>query len=340
MSDNQRYQFLSPEKHKYVKPIRATLLVMGIALFSGVSALAQGAFPNRAVKLVVPFSPGGATDMLGRIVADRLAAVWNQPVVVDNRAGASGTIGSDAVAKSKNDGYTILLGTASTHAVAQTLRPSLSYNVERDFAPISEVATSPLVLLVHPSLPAKSVSELVAYAKTQAGSIPYDGSPGTAAHMAMELLAARAGTKMLPIGYKGSSVAMIDLVGGSLQVAFNDVPPAVPFINNGQLRALAVTSPKRIPLLPQVPTVAESGYPGYDADVWLGLFAPVGTPPEIVSKIAADLKTALTEPAARKKLEEAGFTLVASSPSEFTIRVRNDIQKWRKVITDAGIKIE
>lgn len=323
-----------------MQPIRVILLAMGVVLSTGLSATAQEAYPKQVVKLVVPFAAGGATDLLGRVVAERLGAVWNQSVIIDNRAGASGAIGSDFVAKSKNDGYTLLLGTASTHAVAETLNPRLPYNITRDFVAISEVATSPLVLLVHPSVPVKSLSELIAFAKAKPGDLAYNGTPGAAPFMAMELLAARAGTKMLPIAYKGSSPAMIDLVAGQLQTGFNDVSPSLPFIREGKLRALAVSSAKRIPLLPEVPTVAESGYPGYDADVWLGLFAPAGTPPHIVNKISADLRKGLFEPGARKKIEESGFTIVTSDPSQFAIRVRNDIQKWRKVIVDANIKVE
>ncbi len=323
-----------------MKNIRKTFLLMTLSLVCAIGASAQETYPNKVVRLVVPFAPGGGTDLLGRIVAERLGAVWKQSVIVDNRPGVSGILGSDSVAKSKNDGYTILLGTASTHAVAPGLRPTLPYNVERDFVPITEVATSSMVLLAHTSVPAKSLAEFVAYAKTKPGEIPYDGTPGTAAHMAMELLSARAGVKLLPIGYRGSAPAMIDLAAGQLHASFNDVPPAVPFIKDGKLRPLAVTSPKRHALLPEVPTVAESGFPGFDADVWYGLFAPAGTPPEIARKISADLRTAFSDPSAKKKLEEGGFTLVASSPSDFGVRVRNDIQKWRKVISDANIKIE
>ena len=330
----------SPRKStNYLWPLRAALFGIGVALFSAVSH-AQEAYPNKVVRLVVPFAAGGGTDMLGRVVAERLGAVWKQSVIVENRGGASGTVGADSVAKSKNDGYTILLGTSSTHAVAPTLRPSLPYNAERDFAPITLVATAPFVLAVHPSIPSKSLAEFVSFAKGNPGQIPYDGTPGTAPHMAMELLSARAGIKLLPIGYRGSSPALMDLAAGQLHAAFSDVSPSLPFIRDGKLRALAVTSPKRLALLPEVPTVDEQGYPGYDGDAWFGLFAPAGTSPEIVRKIAADLQTALNEPSARKKLEEAGFTLIPSTPSEFAARIKSDIPKWRKVITDAGIKIE
>lgn len=321
--------------------IRTVTLIVGALFLPVLNALAQPAFPNKPVKLVVPFATGGGTDMLGRIVAERLSTVWKQPVVVENRTGVGGIIGADYVAKQKSDGYTLLLGTASTHAVAPTYRPNLPYNVERDFVAVSEVATQPMVLVVPASLPVQSLTEFVAYAKSKNGDIPYDGSQGTAPHMAMELLAARAGIKMvLPISYRGSSAALIDIVSGQLDAGFNDVPPSVTFIKEGKLRALAVTSPTRNALIPDVPTVAESGYPGYDADVWLGLFAPAGTAPEIVEKIALDLKTALSDPGTIRKLQDGGFSPVVSSPSDFSIRVRNDIQKWGKVLNDAGIKMQ
>lgn len=339
MPDALRFKRALRKNTNHLWPLRAVLLALGAALFSGVSH-AEDAYPNKVVRLVVPFAAGGATDMLGRVVAERLGAVWKQSVIVENRGGASGTVGADSVAKSKNDGYTILLGTSSTHAVAPTLRPSLPYNAERDFAPITLVATTPFVLAVHPSMPSKSLAEFVSFVKGNPGQIPYDGTPGTAPHMAMELLSARAGIKLLPIGYRGSSPALMDLAAGQLHAAFSDVPPSLPFIRDGKLRALAVTSPKRLALLPEIPTVAEQGYPGYDGDAWLGLFAPAGTSPEIVRKIAADLQTALSEPSAKKKLEEAGFTLIPGTPSDFAARIKNDIPKWRKVITDAGIKIE
>lgn len=320
--------------------IFATLVALGGALGTGQFASAQEAFPTKVVKLIVPFAAGGGTDLLARIVAERLGAVWNQSVVVDNRPGAAGAIGSDAVAKAKNDGYTILLGTATTHAVAPSLGPKLPYDTQRDFVPITELATSPFVLLVHPTLKVSSVREFVELAKSKPGEIPYNGTTGTGGHMAMELLAARGGkVELLPVPYKGSGPALIDLVAGQLLAGFNDVPPALPFVREGKLRALAVTGTKRTPLMPHVPTVAESGYPGYEADVWYGLFAPAGTPSHIVKKIADDVRAALMEPSAKKKLEESAFSVVASSPSEFNIRVKDDVDKWRKLIKDNNIKM-
>ncbi len=318
---------------------RALVFGLGIALF-GLTASAQDAYPNKVVKIVVPFSAGGSTDLLARSLADRLGDAWKQSVIVDNRAGAGGIIGADAVAKSKADGYTLLLGTVTTHAVVQTLYPKLPYNVQRDFVPISEMVTIPQLLSVHPSIPVKSVQEFVAYAKARPGEIPYNGSVGTTPHMSMELFAARAGVKMLAIPYRGSGPAMTDLVAGQLQASFDVVMTTLPYMQAGKLRVLGVTSAKRSPLLPQVPTIAESGYPGYEADVWFGLFAPAGTPPAIVTKISNDIRTVLNEPKMRQKLEAAGFSIVASNPTQFATRVRDDIQKWRKVIVDADIKVE
>jgi tripartite-type tricarboxylate transporter receptor subunit TctC len=305
-----------------------------------VSAQAEDAYPNRVVKIVVPFAAGGSTDLLARSLAERLGEGWKQAVIVDNRAGAGGVIGAEAVAKSKPDGYTLLLGTVTTHAVAQTLYPKLAYNVQRDFMPISELVTIPQILSVHPSLPVHSVQELVAYAKAHPGEVAYNGSVGATPHMSMEMLASRAGVKMLPIPYKGSGPAMNDLVAGQLHASFDVVMTTLPYLQTGKLRPLAVTSASRSPLVPNIPTVAESGFPGYESDVWFGLFAPAGTPPVIVSKISADIRRALTEPKMRHKLESSGFAIVASSPSEFTVRVQDDIQKWRKVIVDGNIKIE
>jgi tripartite-type tricarboxylate transporter receptor subunit TctC len=323
-----------------MKRTSAILFGLGVALFAAATASAQDAYPSKVVKIVVPFSAGGSTDLLARNLAERLGESWKQAVIVDNRAGAGGVIGADAVAKSKPDGYTLLLGTVTTHAVAQTLYPKLPYNVQRDFVPITELVTIPQLLSVHPSLPVNSVQELVAYARSKPGEIAYNGSVGATPHMSMELLAARAGIKMLPIPYKGSGLAMTDLVAGQLQASFDVVMTTLPYMQAGKLRVLAVTSAKRSPLLPQIPTIAESGYPGYESDVWFGLFAPAGTPPSIVNKISADVRTVLTEPKMRQKLEAAGFSIVASSPNQFAVRVKDDIQKWRKVITDANIKVE
>jgi tripartite-type tricarboxylate transporter receptor subunit TctC len=261
-------------------------------------------------------------------------------MIVENKGGAAGNIGTDYAAKQKPDGYTLLMGTVSTHAVAPSLYPKLPYNPQRDFIPISEVVTIAQVLSVNPTLPVNNVADLIAYAKSRPGEVAFNGSVGTTPHMSMAMLTSRAGVKMLPISYKGSGPAMNDLIAGQLQTSFDVIMTSLPYLKAGKLRPIAVSSAKRSPLLPDVPTVAESGYPGYESDIWYGFFAPVGTPMDIVKKIGSDLKTVLAEPPMKKHLEEAGFTIVASNPEEFSVRLRNDVQKWRKVIHDAKITVD
>jgi tripartite-type tricarboxylate transporter receptor subunit TctC len=309
-------------------------------LLSATSAIAQETYPTKVVKLVVPFAPGGSTDLLARSVAERLGVLWKQSVIVENRGGAAGNIGAEYVTKQKADGYTLLMGTVSTNAVAKSLYPKLPYDPVRDFVPISELVTIAQVLSVHPSLPINSVAELISYAKSRPGELAFNGSIGTTPHMSMELLASRAGVKMLPIAYKGSSMAMNDLVAGQLQTSFDVLMTTLPYLKGNKLRALAVTSSRRSPLLPDVPTIAESGFPGYESDVWFGFFAPTGTPVAIVNKISADVKSVLTDPAMKQRLEAAGFTIVGSSPAEFSARIKSDVQKWQKVIVDAKISTE
>lgn len=320
--------------------VHALLFGAALSLFSPAS-FAQDAFPNTVVKLVVPFPAGGSTDLLARSLADRLAAQWKQPVIVENRGGASGIIASSFVAKARPDGYTLLLGTVSTHAYAPSLYPSkLTYDVQRSFAPISEVARVPYLLSVNKSLPINSLADFVAYAKARPGQVTFGASPGSTLHMAMELLSVRAKIKLMHIPYKGSSQTMTDMIGGQIQAMMDVVPTAYPFMQAGKIRTLAVTSPTRSPLAPQVPTVAESGYPGFDADAWYGLFAPAGTPPNIVNKISEDVRRALSEPELKQRLEAGGFTVVGSTPSALATRQSDDILRWRKIIKDANIVVE
>lgn len=323
-----------------MKRTRATLFGLAIALLAGVAAAADPAYPARPVKLVVPFAYGGSTDLLARSVAEKLGELWKQPMVVENRPGGTGIIGSDMVAKSRPDGYTILMGTATTHAVAHTLYPKLPYNVQRDFTPITELVIAPQLLSVHPSLPVHSVLDLVAYAKARPGQVSYAGGTGGTPAMSMAMLNLRAGIKMLEVPFQGSGPSMIALLGGHVDSAFDVVMTTLPHLQAGKLRSLAVTSARRHPLVPQVPTVAESGFPGFESSVWFGLFAPAGTPPEFVRKLAEDSRRILTEPRMREKLESQGFEVIASTPAAFSERVKDDIQKWRKVIIDANIKVE
>ena len=303
-------------------------------------AAAADVYPAKLVKIVVPFAAGGSTDLLTRSVAQQLNEAWKRPVVVENRAGGGGIVGSEYVVKSPPDGYVLLLGTNTTHAAAATLYAKLPYDLRRDFAPITEIASIPLILSVHPSIPVKSVKELVALAKAQPGQLNFGGGTGAAAHMAMALFESMAKIDMVHVPYKGSGPAMIDLLGGHLSLGFDAVMTTLPYAQTGKLRMLSVSSLKRSAVAPQVPTMAESGYPGYEAILWFGLFAPAGTPPDIVKKINEETGRSVATPRMRELLASQGLEIVASSPAEFTARVDREMVKWRKVILDAGIKLE
>ena len=310
-----------------------------IALANELAAAAD-VYPAKLVKIVVPFAAGGSTDLLTRSVAQQLNEAWKRPVVVENRAGGGGIVGSEYVVKSPPDGYVLLLGTNTTHAAAATLYAKLPYDLRRDFAPITEIASIPLILSVHPSIPVKSVKELVALAKAQPGQLNFGGGTGAAAHMAMALFESMAKIDMVHVPYKGSGPAMIDLLGGHLSLGFDAVMTTLPYAQTGKLRMLAVSSLKRSAVASQVPTMAESGYPGYEAILWFGLFAPAGTPADIVKKINEETGRSVATPRMRELLASQGLEIVASSPAEFTARVDREIVKWRKVILDAGIKLE
>ena len=254
------------------------MLITACMALLALEAHAADVYPAKVVKIVVPFAAGGSTDLLTRSVAQQLSEAWRRSVIVENRAGGGGIVGSEYVVKSPPDGYVLLLGTNTTHAAAATLYAKLPYDLRRDFAPITEIASIPLILSVHPSIPVRSVQELVALAKAQPGALNFGGGTGAAAHMAMELFESMAKVKMVHVPYKGSGPAMIDLLGGHLSLGFDAVMTTLPYAQVGKLRMLAVSSLKRSIVAPQVPTMAESGYPGYEAILWFGLFAPAGTP--------------------------------------------------------------
>jgi len=317
------------------------LLLSVTIIFPAGTALAADLYPSKAVRMVVPFAAGGSTDLLARSIAQRLNEAWKQPVVVDNRGGGGGIIGADHVAKSQADGYTVLVGTNTTNAVAASLYAKLPYDVQRDFAPITEIATIPQVLSVHPSIPAKTVKDLVALAKARPNQLNFGtAGNGSTSHMAMELFQSVAQIKMVHVPYKGTGPALIELLGGHLSLMFDVIMTSQPHVQSGKLRALAISSLKRSPTAPQIPTVAEAGYPGFEAMVWFGLFAPAGTPPEVVRRISAECARVLNTPSMRELLAGQGLEIVASSPADFAARVNNEIGKWRKVIQEAGIKLE
>jgi tripartite-type tricarboxylate transporter receptor subunit TctC len=315
------------------------LLLSVTIMFPASTALAADLYPSKAVRIVVPFAAGGSTDLLARNIAQRLNEAWKQPVIVDNRAGGGGIVGSEYVVKSPADGYTLLLGTNTTNAVAASLYAKLPYDMQRDFVPITEIATIPQLLSVHPSIPAKSLKDLVALARAHPGQLNYGtAGTGSTSHMAMELFQSMAKIKMVHVPYKGTGPALIDLLGGHLSLMFDVIMTSLPHVQTGKLRTLAVSSLQRSPTAPQVPTVAESGYPGFEAMVWFGLFAPTGAPPEVIRKVSEETARVLSTPSMRELLAGQGLEIVASNPAVFAARVNSETIKWRKVIQDAGIK--
>jgi len=311
-----------------------------LALSLAAQPVAAQPYPTKPVRLIVPFPPGGVTDIVGRILAQRLGESLGQQVVVDNRGGAAGAIGAQAAAKSAPDGYTLLMATA-THAINATLIPNPNFDLVRDLAPVSLAASVPLLLAVNPSFPARDVKELVAAAAARPGQVNFaSGSTGSASHLAGEMLKTMAKVDMVHIPYKGGSLGIQDLVAGQVQLMFENMPSILPFVQSGRLRGLAVTSAKRSPAAPELPTMIESGYPGFEAGSWYGLFAPAGTPPDIVSRLNADMVKSLRSAETRKLLSQQGAEPVGNSEAEFAAFIRDEIVKWGRVIKAANVKIE
>lgn len=299
-------------------------------------------YPDRPVRIVVGFAPGGGTDVAARFLSQRLMEVIkNSNFIVENRAGASGTIGAGAVAKSAPDGYTLSVGTSTTHSVAPQLLPNVPYQPVRDFTHITQIATSPLFLVVHPSTPIKSVGNLIKLAKAHPNEINYgSGGVGTTPHMAGELFKLVTQTKMTMIAYKGEAPAITDLIGGQISLIFGNVPAVLSHVRSGALRGIAVTSAKRVSTIAEFPTIAESGVPGFEASTWFGLFAAPGTPRDIVSRLNAASREALQPADVREKLLALGMFAVASPADEFQKFVEAEYVKWGKVIKDTGLTVK
>jgi tripartite-type tricarboxylate transporter receptor subunit TctC len=318
----------------------AVLLVTVTACFSGV-VLAAEPYPTKTVRVVVPFPAGGSTDLVARNLAQRLSELWGQPVVVENRAGVAGVTGSDYVAKATADGYTLLVGSLSTHAVAPSLYGKLPYDPLRDFAHLTELVAIPNALSVHPSIPARSVKELVALAKARPGQLSYaSNGSGTSNHLATELFKVRSGINLLHVPYKGSAPALIDLLGGHISMMLDVVMTSQPHIKSGKIRGIATTGLARSAVVPDLPTVAESGFPGFDAIVWLGYFGPAGLPQTLAAKLNADAVSVLNAAKMKTALNEQGWDVVANSQAQFTARIRDEIVKWRKVVQDSGARVD
>jgi tripartite-type tricarboxylate transporter receptor subunit TctC len=315
--------------------------VVGIALAFPALSQAPAAYPNRPVKLVVPFPPGGPLDIVGRAIAQKLSEAWGQAVVVDNRPGAGGNIGADIVAKSPPDGYTILMGALSTHAVNPSLYAKMPYDAVADFAPITLVAVTPNVLVVNASLPVDSAKEFIAYAKANSGKLAFgSGSNGSAGHLAGELFKVDTGAEITHVPYKGGAPATQALLAGDTQFMFDNLANAMPQVKAGKFKALAVTTAQRSKLAPELPTMAEAGLPGFDISTWFGLFAPAGTPKDVIAKWNGEVAKILTSPEMREKLIAQGAEPAPTTPGEFAAFVKNEITKYAKIVKASGAKVD
>jgi len=314
------------------------------AVLSGVFVVPVGAqqnYPNRPVRFVVPFAPGGSVDTLARTIGPRLADALGQQIVVDNRPGGNGNIGMEVVAQSRPDGHTLVLGYIANLAIFPSLPVKLPYDPVKDYAPVTQVASSPNVLTAHPSVPAKSLRELVALVKAKPGQVSF-ASTGVASvgHLTGELLNNLAGMKMVHVPYKGGGQAIIDLLGGHVQVMFSGFSAVMPHIKSGKVRPLAVTGPQRSPALPDVPTLAEQGFSGVEATAWYGVLAPAGTPRPIVARLHDEVVKILRVPDVVQKLDALGFEIVGSTPEAFAAYIKTEIRKWADVVKASGAKAE
>ena len=313
------------------------LALAALTLFSGA---ANAAYPDKPIRLVVPYPPGGATDVIGRVMAQRLSTALGQQVIVDNRGGASGNIGAEAVVKAAPDGYTLLMGAVTSHSINQTLeKGSIRYNFEKDLVPIAIVGSVPLVFVVHPSVPVQTLKELIAYAKSKPGELNFASSgAGAPQRLAGEMFKRSAGVEMVHIPYKGSGPAMTDLIGGQVLTMVETVPAALQHIKAGKLRALAVTTPQRISMLPDVPTAGEAGMPGFEVSSMFGILAPVGTPKEIVARLNSEITRLLAMPEVKEQLLSQGAYSVITTPDQATARIHQEVEMWARVIKDANVK--
>ena len=316
-------------------------LASAIIAISAIAEAGEDGWPERSLRLVVPFPAGSSTDIIARIVAQRLSHRLGQQVVIENRAGASGNIGADAVAKAAPDGYTIGIATASTHAVAASLSPNLPYDPIKDFAPVAMIGSQPYVLVLQPALPARNLAELIALAKAKPGTLNY-GSAGVAslAHLATALFASMAGVNIVHVPYKSSSQSMTDMITGRLDMQFATIAPSLPNIRAGQLRALATSGKTRVAALPELPTVAEAGLAGYEAALWVSLVMPSATPPTMIARLNREVNDILKSTEGTEALVAQGMVAEPGPPEALTERIRGDIEKWRGVAVKAGIRPE
>jgi tripartite-type tricarboxylate transporter receptor subunit TctC len=321
-----------------VKRILGAILAAAAVAFTP-AATAQS-YPSKTIKIVVPFAVGGIADTFARVIAQKLGESWGQPVIVENKGGAGGNIGADFVAKSPPDGYTLVMGNIGTHAVNPYLMKNMPFDPLKDFVPIAHVLDAEGLLVVNPSVNAKTVPEIIALAKSDSAKLSYaSGGMGTTSHLAGELFKSLAKVDIVHVPYKGNSPAITDVLGGQAQMIFATMPTVLPQVKAGRLRAVAVIGAERTPALPDVPTIAET-LPGFAVSNWIGLFAPAGTPPEIVKKLNAEVQKIMQQPDVQKRLETEGAKFIATAPESFAAFQRNEAAKWAKAIREAGIKPE
>jgi len=320
--------------------MKKSLVAAALFALAGV-AVAQGVYPSRPVTLVVPFPPGGGTDTGARIVAQKLGAKWGQTVIVENKGGAAGMIGADLVAKAKPDGYTLLMGNIGTQAINPSLYPKMPYDAATAFVPITLVAELPLAMMVNPTVPAKTAREFIALAKSEPGKLSYSSSgAGGAPHLAAEMLKEATCTFIVHVPYRGGGPAIGDLLAGHVQLSFMTVLEASGHIKAGKLRALAVTGSRRVPALPDVPTLAEAALPGFNSISWIGVLAPAGTPREIVDKVSSDVREVLASDEVKLKLIELGAVPAGTTPAQFAALIESDRKRYAQVIKDKKISVD
>ena len=320
----------------------ASLILLASSLISCAGVFAQTEqYPRKPIRIVVPYAPGGPADILARLIGLRLNEAWKQPVIVDNRPGGNTIIGAELVARAQPDGYTLLVTYVGTLAINPGLYQKLPYDTLRDFAPITMIATLPLILVVTPSLPANSVKELIALAKSQPGKLTYSsGGVGQGSHMAAELFSTMTGTKMTHVPYKGNAPAVADVVGGHISMIFDGMSSSLPHVRSGRLRALGVTTAKRSASSPELNTIEEAGVPGFDVGSWVGLLTTAGTPRPIITRLNQEVVRILELPESRERLFAMGHELQAGSPEQFGAYIKSEINKWAKVVRDSGAKAE
>ena len=320
---------------------KSIMLIVATGLFLMNSTMSLAAYPDRPVKVVIPFAAGGGADIVGRLVFQKLSTRLGQSFVIENRGSAGGIIGADMVAKAAPDGYTLLLGQTGPNAINPALFSKMPYDPIKDFSPIIQLTSYPYVIVVNPNVPVKNLQELIALSKAKPGSLSFGtAGTGSSAQLAAELFMQATNITMTHIPYNGAGTALMDTMAGVVSLTFGDAASATPLVTSNSLRAIAVTSKRRSALLPQVPTVIESGYPGFEAVAWHAVLAPAKTPPEIIQKLNSEIAIVLSDPELQKRLSQDGIEIIGSSAEDFSIYIKNEVAKWAKVVRDANIKLD